>query len=88
MPSSVSLGTKLESVVDDLVGKGRYNSRSEVLREGVRLVQEREAWLADLDASLERGLADFTAGRVHDADDVLAELDQRYANWPDGATRG
>ena len=88
MPSSVSLGTKLESVVDDLVGKGRYNSRSEVLREGVRLVQEREAWLADLDASLERGLADFKAGRAHDASEVLAELDQRYANWPDSATRG
>ncbi len=34
MASSVNLGLKLEAYVDDLVKSGRYNSRSEVLREG------------------------------------------------------
>jgi antitoxin ParD1/3/4 len=43
MPSSVDLGKTLERLVNDLVRSGRYNSRSEVLREGVRLVQERRA---------------------------------------------
>jgi antitoxin ParD1/3/4 len=38
MPSSVDLGRQLEAYVDMLVKVGRYNSKSEVLREGVRLV--------------------------------------------------
>jgi antitoxin ParD1/3/4 len=74
MPFSVDLGNKLESFVERLVKSGRYNSKSEVLREGIRLVQEREARLATLQASLTRGLADAEAGRVTPAERVFAEL--------------
>jgi hypothetical protein len=35
MANSVDLGPKLEAVVNELVSRGRYNSKSEVLREGV-----------------------------------------------------
>lgn len=78
MPSSVALGN-LECTVKRLVASGRYNSRSEVLREGVRLVEEREKTLAALDTALERGLADADAGRVHEADEVFGALKARYA---------
>ena len=87
MASSVDLGSRLEEVVTDLVKRGRYNSRSEVLREGVRIIQEREARLAELDASILRGIADSEAGRVHDLEDVVAELKTRYramADKPEG----
>lgn len=83
MPSSVALGN-LENTVKRLVESGRYNSRSEVLREGVRLVEEREKALAALDAALERGLADADAGNVHDADDVFADLKARYSAMSGG----
>lgn len=79
MASSVDLGNQLESVVSQLVKAGRYNSRSEILREGVRLVHEREVRLAALDAAIGRGMADADAGRVHDLDDVAARLDAKYA---------
>jgi len=75
---SADLGRTLESVVADLVASGRYNSKSEVLREGVRLVQEREARLATLDAALARGLADAEAGRVTPADEVFDRLEAKY----------
>ena len=52
---SADLGTQLESFVAKLVETGRYNSKSEVLREGIRLIQEREARLAVLDQALGRG---------------------------------
>ena len=81
MASSVDLGPQLESYVASLLEKGRYNSKSEVLREGVRLVQEREAWLAALDAGIARGLADAEAGRVSSADEVFDRLEARYKNW-------
>jgi antitoxin ParD1/3/4 len=69
MPSSVNLGPVLEDIVDKLVANGRFNSRSEVLREGVRIVHEHETRLAELEAALERGIADAKAGRVVDLDE-------------------
>ncbi len=85
MPSSVALGKQLESTVKRLVASGRYNSKSEVIREGVRLVEEREKRLAALDAALDRGLADIEAGRTHSADDVFAELRTRYQGMIQGS---
>ncbi|HEY0327288.1 MAG TPA: type II toxin-antitoxin system ParD family antitoxin [Allosphingosinicella sp.] len=74
---SADLG-QLETFVADLVEKGRYNSKSEVLREGVRLIQERERRLAALDASIARGLADADAGRTKPAKDVFDRLERKY----------
>lgn len=81
MASSVNLGNTLEGVVDHLVKQGRFGSRSEVLREGVRLVQEREEWLRMVTTAVEEGRADIAAGRVYDADEVFDELAERYRNW-------
>jgi antitoxin ParD1/3/4 len=75
---SADLGQRLESFVSSLVESGRYNSKSEVLREGVRLVEEREARLAALDASIARGLADAEAGRTTPADEVFDRLEAKY----------
>jgi antitoxin ParD1/3/4 len=64
MASSVDLGNRLEKFVARLVKSGRYHSKSEVLREGVRLIQEREAKLTALDDAIAQGIADAEAGRV------------------------
>lgn len=79
MPISADLGQQLEAYVTQLVSTGRYGSKSEVLREGVRLLQERETRLAALDAALARGLADIEAGREVDADEVFDRLEAKYA---------
>ncbi|WP_207101132.1 type II toxin-antitoxin system ParD family antitoxin [Paracoccus shandongensis] len=81
---SAELGPKLEGYVAKLVESGRYNSKSEVVREGIRLIQERETRLAVLDQALARGLADADAGRVRPAGDVAARLEARYEAWPRG----
>lgn len=78
MASSANLGPKLENYVTDLVSTGRYNSRSEVLREGVRLVEEREKRLAALDAAISRGIADADAGRVKPIEEVAERLSAKY----------
>ena len=79
MPISVDLGSRLEAYVAGLVATGRYNSKSEVLREGVRIIHERESRLAALDAALARGLADSAAGRVKPASEVFDRLEAKYA---------
>jgi antitoxin ParD1/3/4 len=78
MAISADLGTYLEEVVNQLVSTGRYNSKSEVLREGVRLVEEREKRLEALDASLAQGLSDADAGRTRPAEEVFARLAAKY----------
>jgi antitoxin ParD1/3/4 len=78
MASSVNLGEQLEAFITEAVKNGRYGSRSEVLREGIRLVQEREARLAELDKALMAGIADADAGRVTDADIVFDRLMRKY----------
>ena len=79
MAMSADLGDALERFVKKLVASGRYHSKSEVLREGVRRIQEREARLAAVDASIARGLADADAGRVKSSSEVFARLEAKLA---------
>ena len=78
MAISADLGETLERFVEELVANGRYGSKSEVLREGVRLVQEREAALRKLWHELDRGIADIEGGRAVDADDAFDRLEAKY----------
>jgi antitoxin ParD1/3/4 len=84
MPNSVDLGKPLEKFVTGLVKSGRYNSKSEVLREGVRLIQERETRLASLDAAIARGVADAEAGRMKPAQEVFDRLEAKYRTLAKG----
>ncbi|SDJ56114.1 antitoxin ParD1/3/4 [Paraburkholderia steynii] len=81
---SADLGKQLESYVAALVETGRYGSKSEVLREGVRLIQDREAQLAALDASLERSIANADEGRRKPAQEVFGRLKAKYRAMSDG----
>ncbi len=77
MAISVDLGAQLEQFVEGLLSSGRYNSKSEVLREGVRLVQEREAKLAVLDLAIARGMADAEVGRTTPVGPAFDQLEER-----------
>ena len=74
MPSSVNLGKRLEATMDKFVAEGRYGSRSEVLREGVRLVEEREKALAALDAELLKGIEAAKHGELTPIEDAAAQV--------------
>ena len=75
---SGDLGKTLEDYVSDLVTSGRYRSKSEVLREGGRPVQEREAQFAALDARIARGVAESKAGLGKPAAEVFDRLAAKY----------
>jgi len=77
MAVSADLGKTLEKFVTKLVATGRYHSKSEVLREGVRLLQERETRLAALDAAIARGVADADTGRVKSTSEVFDSLESK-----------
>jgi antitoxin ParD1/3/4 len=78
MPSSYTLGKHFETFVQAQLASGRYNNASEVVRDALRLMEERERRLAALDAALVRGIADADAGRVTPAEAVLDRLEAKY----------
>ena len=69
---NVSIGERWEGYVEALLKTGRYASASEVIREGLRLVQERETKLAALRETIETSLA---RGGENTDDDVDRRLE-------------
>ena len=63
---NVSIGERWQGFVERVVSEGRYGSASEVVREGLRLVEEREAKLLALRATLDASIA--LGGEVTDAE--------------------
>ena len=63
---NVSIGERWQGFVERVVSEGRYGSASEVVREGLRLVEEREAKLLALRAALDDSIA--RGGEVTDAE--------------------
>ncbi|HNY42258.1 MAG TPA: type II toxin-antitoxin system ParD family antitoxin [Bryobacteraceae bacterium] len=75
---NISLTPELEAFLQSRVRSGRYLSSSEVVREALRLLeqreQEREAALLELKAKLKRGAAQARRGDLLDGDKVFDEL--------------
>jgi len=55
---NVSVGSRWEGFIDAIVKEGRYGSASEVVREGLRLVEERETKLKALRETIQAALAE------------------------------
>ncbi len=67
---NVSIGARWEGFVEQAVKSGRYGSASEVVREGLRLVEEREAKLLALRETLNAAIAE--EGEFTDDDVAIA----------------
>jgi antitoxin ParD1/3/4 len=60
--TSFSLGGHFSSFIDEKLEEGRYASASDVVRAGLRLLEEQEAKLTALRAALDEGEASGDAG--------------------------
>jgi antitoxin ParD1/3/4 len=78
---NVSLTPELEKFVSAKVGSGRYNSASEVVREALRLLEERDqmraAQLAEFNQELGRRLESLDNGRHVEPAEVRARLKRK-----------
>ena len=80
MPRSFALGDRFEAFIDTQVKTGRYNNASEVVREGLRLLEDYELTLRsradELRAQVEDGLASGVSTR--DGTEFLDRLKTKY----------
>ena len=79
MPTSVALSPHFESFIREQVEAGRYNNVSEVVRAGLRLLEDQERLndlkLAELKSAITAGL---DSGAGEDAEKVFARLEAKY----------
>lgn len=79
MPRSFALGDHFEEFIDTQVKSGRFNNASEVVRAGLRLLEDRETpsalTLDDLRRLIQEGI---NSGPGKPADSVLDRLEGKY----------
>lgn len=77
---NVSLTPELERLIQEKVESGMYGSRSEVVREGLRLLAERDqllsARLEQLREEIADGLEQARAGQLAPGQEVIDEIEQ------------
>jgi antitoxin ParD1/3/4 len=80
MATSYSIGKHFEEFIASLIASGRYSTASEIIRDGLRLIEEREqhreAKLEWLRAEIQKGL-DSGPGREFDPKTLAEEVKVR-----------
>ena len=76
---NTSLTAELAEFVKTLVSTGRYQSDSEVVRQGLRMLQEHELNLAELRAKISKGVKQADKGELTDGKEIFEELKARGA---------
>jgi antitoxin ParD1/3/4 len=77
--TSISLGNHFESFIEQSIHQGRFSNASEVVRAGLRLLEEEEGKLANLKKAVQEGLDSGTA-KNFDPKKHLTTLKKRKKN--------
>jgi antitoxin ParD1/3/4 len=79
---NVSLTEPMEKFVREKVAVGEYETASEVVREGLRLLRQRdEVWRADVRSKITQGMDSIRAGRGISPEKVKAEMTAFKKKW-------
>ena len=74
--TSISLGSHFDLFISEQIQNGRFGSASEVVRAGLRLLEDKESKLNILRKMLEEGEASGVVDYSYDS--MVAELDAEY----------
>jgi antitoxin ParD1/3/4 len=72
MPTRNAVVTQAQAtMIEDLIERGRFQNASEVIREGLRLVEAREIELEEVRERLKKGLAQIARGEARDGKEAI-----------------
>lgn len=78
---NVNLGAKFDQFVAEMLDTGLYQSQSEILREGLRLLKDREErkkfWMVELRREVALGVAQADRGDFVDGRATFARIRQK-----------
>ena len=74
--TSITLGNHFESFIGERVAAGRYGSASEVVRAGLRLLEEHETHMETLQDALAKG--EQSGRSLLSIDEIFAKALKRY----------
>jgi antitoxin ParD1/3/4 len=60
-----------DALIEDLIAQGRYQNASEILRAGLRMLEERENDLAEVQSRLQISIAQWRRGETIDAETAI-----------------
>lgn len=78
--TSISLGTHFETFVERAVAKGRFNNASEVIRAGLRLLEEEESKLNALKKAIRDGIESGVANDFNPSEHLQSLKAKRLKN--------
>ncbi|ECK8874944.1 type II toxin-antitoxin system ParD family antitoxin [Salmonella enterica subsp. enterica] len=85
MPTSVALSPYFEAFIREQIESGRYNNTSEVIRAGLRALEEREQQMK-LESLQNAVIAGINSGESKGAEAVFGRLAQKYKQMAEGRT--
>ena len=89
MPTSVVLSSHFETFVREQVESGRYNNASEVVRAGLRLLEDEQNRLQLQNQAMRAAIeAGVNSGASISADDVFDRLETKYKKHSNLKTDG
>ena len=83
MPTSVALTPYFEAFIREQIDSGRYNNTSEVIRAGLRALEEREQQIK-VDALQKAVNEGISSGESKNAEEVFGRLSQKYRRQAEG----
>ncbi|MCW8114323.1 type II toxin-antitoxin system ParD family antitoxin [Yersinia intermedia] len=83
MPTSVALTPYFEEFIRGQIESGRYNNTSEVIRAGLRALEEREQQMK-LESLQKAVIAGTNSGESKNAEEVFGRLTHKYKTMAAG----
>ena len=83
MPTSVSLSPYFETFIREQIESGRYNNTSEVIRAGLRALEEREQQIK-LESLQSAVTAGINSGESKSAEEGFGRLTHKYKKMAEG----
>jgi antitoxin ParD1/3/4 len=85
---NVSLPEQMEEFVRKKVAVGDYETASEVVREGLRLLKQRdELWKAEVQSKIRQGMDSIRAGRTISAAQTKSEMAAFKKKWKNSRSK-